>query len=117
MKKPMIVFALMVLAAAIAFAGEYNRRVSVTGASPQRVSTLMNTAGYNGTMLVDEWTACNSGAATVYIGQNNVSASNGFALASGDCKTERKASVGIDLTQKYLYVASTQNVDISLRSQ
>lgn len=103
-----------------AHAGEYGVKASVTGGSPQQLAATLNTAGYTGRNQLDELTICNptGNAASVYRGQSNVSASNGFELPPGVCKTWRLANPQrpIDITRIYLFTASTQSVAVDLHS-
>ena len=107
---------LLVLVTVCYAATEWNKLVAVTGGSPQRFSTTIETAGYSAGQTYDELTLCNPNAATLYIGQSNVNASNGFGLAAGACKTERRAQVPVDGTQKYLFLTANGNVSVSIRS-
>ena len=100
---------------------QYNRTISVTGASPQRLSSVLSNAGYTAPDTLDELTICNPTAAanTLYLGQSDVSAANGFPLLAGDCKTERAVDPARPILagQIYLFVASTQSVNFSIRSK
>lgn len=106
-------------AALNALAGPYNRRISVSGGSPQRLSTVLSGAGYLGTMALDELTVCvpNANSNTLYIGQSDVSTSNGFALAPGTCFTQRGSTTAIDASSIYIRVVSTESESFSLRSR
>jgi hypothetical protein len=127
-KKLRLVFAASVAALMIAsamyqsvLAAEWNRTFSVTGGSAQRLSVVLSNSGYSGTDLVDELTICNPAAAanTLYLGQSDVNTSNGVPLEAGDCKTARAVSTSnpINTGQTYLYVATTQSANFSVRSK
>jgi len=119
--KSLRVCAFVLLIVTVAYAADqYNRQVSVTGGSPQRLSAVLATAGYAGTMSLDELELCNpSGAAnTLYVGEPDVSSTNGYPVAAGGtCWHQQAADRPIDATKLYLRVATTQNVVVSLRSR
>lgn len=101
--------------------GQFNRTISVTGGSAQRLSTVLASGGYSSPETLDELTICNpAGAAnTLYLGQSDVDASNGFPLLAGECKTERAVSTGnpVQSGQIYLFTATTQSAAFSVRSK
>jgi hypothetical protein len=109
------------LLASRTFASEYDRQCSVTGAAAQQLSSVLSTCGYSGTVSLQELTVRNpdSAANDLYVGQSDASSANGFKLAPGESMTWRAASQtdSIDAGRKYLYVSSTQNAAISLRSK
>ncbi|HEX8503715.1 MAG TPA: hypothetical protein VF659_24230 [Pyrinomonadaceae bacterium] len=104
-----------------ASAAEYNRSCSVTGGSAQSLSSVLSTCGYSGAVSLQELTIRNpdSAANTLYIGQSDANASNSFPLAPGESITWRASNQGdlIDAGRLYLYVSSTQNAALSLRSK
>lgn len=119
---------LAALAAALLFAtplparaAEFNRSCSVTGASAQQLSTVLSACGYSGVVSLAELTLRDPDAAAndLYVGQSDVDATNGYKLAPGDSKTWRATSPQdvIEAGRIYLFVASTQNIHISLRSK
>lgn len=121
--KKLLTLAIVLALAITVFAGTpFNRKISVTGASPQRLSTVLTTAGYAGaTMQMAELEICNpiTNAANIYLGQSDVSASNGYPLEPGTCKPQEATTQqdNIDAQQIFLFTASTQDVVISLRSK
>jgi hypothetical protein len=99
---------------------EFHRLVSITGGSGQRLTTALATAGYTGGDHVDELIICTpSGSAnTMYLGHiSTVNASTGFPIPAGTCERWRAAGRNIDMTSYYLFVATTQNAAISIRSR
>jgi hypothetical protein len=102
-----------------AWATEFDKTVSITGASAQRLSTVLVANGWTGAYTLKELTITNydDGALTIYVGQSTV-ATDGYSLPPGHSFTWRSSGSGegIDTTQKYIYVASTQNIGISCRS-
>lgn len=119
----LILFALLAMIFAVSvFAKEFSGSFSVTGGSPQRLSNILVDNGYTGdgaTMSLDLLTICNKpgNANHLYFGQSNVSASNGFDLAPGDCYTWPPGTRGTDATQVYLYVSTSEAEMINLRSR
>jgi hypothetical protein len=105
----------------VARAGEFNRQCSVTGASAQQLSAVLSTCGYSGVVSLQELTVRNpdSAANDLYVGQSDVAAANGFKLAPGESITWRASNQGdqVEAGRLYLYVSSTQNAAISLRSK
>lgn len=110
---------LIILLAITVFASHYNRTISVTGGSPQRLSSVLSGDGYGGSFLLDELTICvpSTNTNTLYLGQSNVSSSNGFPLEPGSCYTQRSATTPIDAGAIYLRVSSTESEQFSLRSR
>lgn len=110
---------LLVLAISIFAVGEDARNVSVPAGSPQRLSALLVTAGYSGSMTLDALTICNpdTNTADLYKGNSNVSATNSLILHPGDCFTEPPGARPPDPTQMYLRVATTQPATVILRSR
>lgn len=104
-----------------ASAAEFTRSCSVTGGSAQQLSAVLTACGYTGVVSLQELSVKDpaSAANNVYIGQSDVSAANGYELEPGDSKTYRASNQGdqIEAGRIYLFVASTQNVMISLRSK
>lgn len=100
-------------------AAEFNRACSVTGGSAQQLSTVLSACGYSGVVSLDELTLKNPSAAanTLYIGQSDVDATNGYEVEAGGSATRRTGSVPIQSERIYLFVATTQNVMVSLRSK
>ncbi len=114
------IFSIAAFAMAISvFAAEYTVNVSVTGGSPQRLSTLLNNAGYSGTMTLDSLTTCNPDTNTVdlYRGQANVNSTNSLVLHPGDCFTDPPGAYAVDASQIYLRTSSTQPATVILRSR
>lgn len=113
--------ALLLALALAAPAGEYNRSCPVTGGSAQQLSAVLSACGYSGVLSLQELSIKDpdSAANSVFVGQSDVSAANGYELQPGDSKTWRASNQGdqIEAGRIYLYVASTQNVMISLRSK
>jgi hypothetical protein len=112
---------LIVALCATAFAAEFDKTVSVTGGSGQRLSAVMTANGYNGGLLLKQLIVCNpaGSANTLYIGNApTVDATTGFPLSAGACInwSAPEGGTGIDSTQKYLYTATTQNEAISARA-
>ena len=99
----------------------FNRQCSVTGASAQQLSAVLSTCGYTGTVSLQELTVRNpdSAANDLYVGQSDASAANGFKLAPGESVTWRASNQGdqIEAGRLYLFVSSTQNAAVSLRSK
>jgi hypothetical protein len=99
----------------------FARSCPVTGASPQKLSAVLSACGFSGVATMQELTIKNPDAAagTLYVGQSDVSAANGFALAAGDSLTERAASQQdpIPAESIYLFVASTQSAHFVARSK
>ncbi|MDQ3920280.1 MAG: hypothetical protein M3348_17595 [Acidobacteriota bacterium] len=112
---------LLTLLVVAAFGSQWNRQVSVTGGSAQRLDGVLAAGGYSATAMLAELTICNppSNANTLYVGQSDVDATNGVPLAPGDCKTERATNPqdAIQAAQIYLYVSGTQNAAFSVRSK
>lgn len=102
-------------------AAEFNRSCSVTGGSAQQLSTVLSACGYSGGVSLQELTLKDPDAASndLYVGQSDVDASNGYKIAIGDSKTWRASNQTdvIEATRMYVFVASTQNIHISLRSK
>jgi hypothetical protein len=117
---------LCLLAAACFFAlavraTTWNRTCSVTGGSAQRLSTVLTTCGFAGTLALKELTVKNPDAATydLYVGSSDVDATNGYKLSPGDSKTWR-SSGGTDVvepSQMYLYQTTTESKSFSARAQ
>lgn len=110
---------LLTLVAAITiFAQEFNRVINVPGGAPRRVSSLLIDAGYTGPASLDFLTICNPTGATntLYYGQTDVSPSNGNALLAGDCNTWPSGKQATNAGQIYLYTATSQNAEFTLRS-
>jgi hypothetical protein len=105
----------------VARANEFNETCSVTGGSAQKLSTVLTACGYADYTGLRELSLLNpdDAANDLYIGRSNVSASHGYKRSPGDSKTWRAAGDAdqIQAGQIYLYVATTQNVMISLRSK
>lgn len=99
----------------------FTRSCSVTGGSAQSLSGVLTACGYAGVLSLQELSVKDPDAAanSVYVGQSDVSAANGYELAPGDSKTWRATNQGdmIEAGRLYLFVATTQNVMISLRSK
>lgn len=107
----------LTIAAATVF-GEFHRLVSITGGSGQQLSTALATAGYAGPVQLDELIICNptGSANTIYLGSSSaVNASTGFPIAAGNCERWRAAGRAIDSSSYFIFVATTQNVAVSLR--
>lgn len=104
-----------------AVAADYNRQCGVTGGSAQQLSSVLSACGYSGTVSLQELTVRNpdSAANDLYFGQSDVNSSNGFKLAPGESMTWRASdrSDVIDAGRVYLFVSSTQNAALSLRSK
>lgn len=100
------------------FAMEFNRSVNVPGGAAQRLTGVLTGGGYTGPATLDALTICNPDAATntLYIGQSDVSASNGFPLEAGVCYTWPSGQRPTDAGRIYLFTATSQNAAISLRS-
>jgi hypothetical protein len=102
------------------FAAEFDKTVSVTGGSAQRLSTVLVANGWTGPYQLKELTITNPNTATltIYVGQSTV-VTDGRPLEPGESITYRSSGSGdgIDSTQKFIYVSSTQNVGISARAQ
>lgn len=109
---------LTLLLAITIFAQEFNRSINVAGGAARKLSTVLSDGGYSGAMTLDALTICNPDAATntLYIGQSDVSASNGFALTAGDCYTWPSGQRPTDAGRIYLFAATSQKAEISLRS-
>ena len=106
--------------AVVVMAGPYNRKISVTGGSAQKLITVLESATYSGSATASELTICvpSSNVNTLYLGQSDVSATNGFPIDPGGCKTERDASGSpIDMTRIYLFVSSTESEVFSVRTR
>lgn len=124
MRKLKISFGLFVAAlllAAAASATEFDRSCSVTGGSSQRLSAVLTACGYGGGLNLKELTVRNpdSAANDLYVGQSGVDSTTGYKLSPGQSHTWR-SSGGTDViasTDKYLWVSSTQNVDLTVRAQ
>lgn len=127
LSRPRALLVMLLVGALLAFAlpvlagSPFWRTVSLTGAAPQRLSTVLTTGGYAGDMQLHELTICNppSSANSIYRGMSDVDATNGVEYQPGDCYTERAvtAQTPIDATQTYLFVSSTQNISVALRSR
>lgn len=109
------------LCALPARAAEFDRTCSLTGGSAQRLSVVMAACGYVGSFALKELTIANpdDAANDIYIGQAGVDSTTGYRRRPGDSKTYHSTG-GTDVIQaadKYLYVATTQNVMISARAQ
>lgn len=118
MKRTLSLVLLLVLAISV-FAAEFTVNVSVTSGSPRRLSTLLNTAGYSGTMTLDALTICNpdSNASDLYRGNSSVSSTNSLVLHPGDCFTDPPGAYAVDATQIYLRTSVTENATVVLRSR
>lgn len=119
MKQLLSTSLLLLLAISIFAIGEDTRNVSVPAGSPQRLSALLVTAGYSGSMTLDSLTICNPDTNTVdlYKGNSNVNATNSLVLHPGDCFTEPPGARPPDPTQMYLRVTATQPATVILRSR
>lgn len=103
-------------------AKDFSGTFSVTGGSPQRLSTILAANGYTGDgaiMQLDLLTICNPSANAnhLYVGQSNVSSTNGYDLAPGVCNTWPPGTRPTDASQVWLLTATTQSEMISLRSR
>jgi|SRR5712671_3309489 len=118
----LLVFALALIFTVPVFAKDFSATCSVTGGSPQRLSTILVANGYTGDgaiMQLDLLTICNPSANAnhLYVGQSNVSSTNGYDLAPGVCNTWPPGTRFTDASQVYLWTATTQSEMISLRSR
>lgn len=99
----------------------FNRACSVTGGSAQRMSTVLSTCGYTGNPVLAEYTILNPSTSTnsVFVGQSDVDATNGYELEPGTTSTRRSfgSSDPIESNRIYLFVATTQNVHFSIRGR
>lgn len=120
-----LIAALTICLAVPSFAATpYHRTVSLTGNTITSVYALMVANGWTGRSQMMEVTILNSGAATIYVGQSDCSAANGFPIAAGGSITERASGLdrannvqdNVPAATIYLFVASTQNVSIAARA-
>lgn len=99
----------------------FNRTCSVTGGSAQRMSTVLSTCGYTGNPVLTEYTILNPSTAanSVFVGQSDVDATNGYEIEPGTTSTRRSfgPSDPIESNRIYLFVSSTQNVSFSVRGR
>lgn len=122
MKRLALVFILLVCSVAFA-STHFVKMCSVTGGSGQRLSTVLTTAGYTGSVAVMDLEICNPSDATnaLYIGSvSTVNASTGAKLVQGQCRHFPGSTVMHDFndTSKiWLFVATTQNAEIWVRSR
>lgn len=119
MKRNLLVLILLLALAITVFAREFAATFSCPSGSAQRLSTLLDTAGYSGSMTLDALTTCNpeTNTADLYRGQSNVDSTNSFVLHPGDCYTEPAGARPPDPTQIYYRVYTTQNVTVVLRER
>lgn len=119
----LILFAVLATVFCVAaLAKDWNTTISVTGGSPQRLANLLVTDGFTGAdaiMSMDFIQICNPSAGPNHlrVGQSNVSASKGFDIAPGECNTWPPGSRPTDVNNLYLWVATTQDVGVNLRSR
>jgi hypothetical protein len=99
----------------------FNRTCSVTGGSAQKLSDVLVTCGYTGTSNATWLTIKNksSAANTMYVGQADVDATNGYPVEPGSTISRPSTNTAdpIDLSQIYLFVASTQTGSFSVRTR
>lgn len=104
----------------ITLASDFNKTLSVSGGSPRRLSDLLVNGGYTGVPDQVQWlTICvpSANANTLYLGQSNVSASNGFPLEPGTCNTLPYSTVPITTSRIYLFVATTEDESFQVHGQ
>ncbi len=122
MKHLRLVALVILLLAITVFAKDWSRTFSLTGGSPQRLSTVITANGYTGFDAItslDVLTVCNPTASTVtlYFGQSDVNASNGFPLVAGICYTWPPGTRPSDAQNIFLFKATTENIHVSIRSR
>lgn len=98
---------------------EYGRSFQNTGASAQKILTIVAANSYTGGAQALELTVCNPAAANLYEGKSDVSASNGFRLLPGECYTWRATSATdfVDISQMYVFTAADQTVQFTIRGK
>ena len=117
MKRLSTILLTLLLAISI-FATDFNRTFNVPGGQARRLSNLLSDGGYSGSNTLDFLTICNptGNANTLYVGQSDVSASNGAAILAGDCNTWPAGKQPTQAGQIYLFTATSQNATFILRS-
>jgi hypothetical protein len=123
MRKIKLIPALLALSCCFALAvsaAEFDKTISVSGGSSQRLSTLLTTAGYAGSYNLRTLTICNpsTSANTLYIGDTSTDTTSGFPVEAGACYTYPPLPSGdaYPATGFWLYTATTQNAGISAHS-
>jgi hypothetical protein len=123
MRKLRLILLVLVLSlTALAFdARNFNRTCSVTGGSAQQLSAVLATCGYTGTANATWLTIKNpsSAANSLFVGQSDVDGTNGYELEPGTTSSRPSTAPTdpIDLSQIYLFTASTQNASFSVRTR
>lgn len=116
--KPILGLLLIATLCVTAFATEFDKTASVTGGTSQRLSAVLVANSWAGTLRAQTFTVCNpaGSANTVYLGNASTDTTSGFPILAGDCFTKPVLPLpdGYDLTSQWLYVATTQNVGISV---
>jgi hypothetical protein len=120
LKLSLTIFVVACLFALSVYAAEFDKTVSVTGGTSQRLSAVLVTGGWAGSYQLKTMTICNpaSSANTLFLGNASTDTTSGFPLLAGDCDTfpVLPQGDGYDSTQFWLYVATTQNAAISAHS-
>lgn len=100
----------------------FNRVFPIKGGSAQRLSSLLKSAGYIGSMELQELQIGNyeTNVSTLYVGSSpDVDASNGVPLLPAESDTQRASSPRdlIDATQIYLFLEKPGKIFVILRSR
>lgn len=94
----------------------FNKLVSVTGGSAQRLSTLLTANGYTGSMIGTRLSITAPSGASLFTGSSSsVDNTTGTEWLAGDTYSEHASGLYgdvIDPSQIYLYLASTANVNL-----
>lgn len=100
---------------------EFDQLVSVTGGTAQNLLTVLQAAGYGGGLIGTELRYRVPDAQSLYLGSaSTVNASTGDPIDPGAYSTERATGFlgdAIDPSQKYLFLATTDNVGIFFRAK
>ena len=103
-------------------AGQFSKRISNTGGSAQRLSTVLAAAGYTDSYIGVELAlrVPTSVAASMFVGGSTVNASTGQEIGSGESYTWNSTGVYgdvVDVAQMYLFTTITQNFDVTFRGK
>lgn len=117
------VLLIMLILAVTVFGRDFSKTFSVSGGSAQQLSTLLVASGYSGPPdQIHTITICvpDANVNTLYIGQSNVNASNGFPVSPGSCDTVSMTSgsaTPIQTSGIYVYIATTENESFQVHGQ
>lgn len=104
----------------LAVHAEFIRQVGISGGAARELYNTLQRTGYQGQPGLDELMICNkkTNSANMWYGyQSSMDSASGNVIEPGACVSWRAGFKPINTTQIFIYVASTQNMEVTLRER